>query len=147
MVSLPLFVYGTLRDPDILAAVLTHQWPEAQSAPAKAPGYRVIAYPGRTYPALVTAPQDTATGLLLSGLSAPDLARLDAFEGDEYHRATIAVLSAATPILAFAYLPVIAIAKQSAWSIERWTHHHKTAMLLDLTAMAAQDELPIETQQ
>lgn len=147
MVSLPLFVYGTLRDPDILAAVLTHPWPAAQSAPAKAPAYRVIAYPGRTYPVLVASTQDTAPGLLLSGLSAMDLARLDAFEGDEYHRATITVLSELTPTLAFVYLPLATIREQGAWSLEHWAHHHKTAMLLDLTTMAGQDARQIEAQQ
>lgn len=147
MVSLPLFVYGTLRDPDILAAVLGHPLPAAQVTPAKASGYRVIAYPGRTYPALAASTSDTASGLLLRGLSPLDLARLDAFEGVEYHRATITVLSQTTPQRALAYLPSITIVDQNAWSFEHWVRHHKTAMLLDLTNAAAQDESQHQAQQ
>ena len=51
---MPLFVYGTLRDPDVLAAVLGH--PHLLHQAAEANGYAALHYPGRSYPALVASP-------------------------------------------------------------------------------------------
>ena len=48
-----LFVYGTLRDPDVLGAVLGRP---ATGLNAAAPGYAVVNYPGRVYPALLRRP-------------------------------------------------------------------------------------------
>ncbi|WP_052726515.1 gamma-glutamylcyclotransferase family protein [Devosia epidermidihirudinis] len=142
MVSLPLFVYGTLRDDDVLAAVLCHAVDDKHVKSATALGYQALCYPGRTYPALVASAGATAMGQLLGDLTATDLARLDAFEGAEYQRVRITVLVGTTPQLALAYLPTIDIADDSAtWSLEYWRAHHKAAMMLDLTGAAGQDGL------
>lgn len=147
MVSLPLFVYGTLRDDDVLAAVLGHAVDGGCAKAATAVGYQALCYPGRTYPALVPSSGATAMGQLLSDLTATDLVRLDAFEGDEYLRVRITVLVGATFQLALAYLPTIDIADDSAtWSLEYWRAHHKAAMMLDLTGAAGQDELQRQMQ-
>lgn len=125
-----LFVYGTLQDPDILRLVLGRTPDTAAMMPAEAPGYRAVAYPGRVYPALVPAPADRAPGLVISGLTPQDFGRLDAFEGDEYHRRRVVVLAGGQPLVAQTYLPVEKIAGDSLpWSLAGWTALHKQAML------------------
>ena len=62
--TLPLFVYGTLRDPDLLAAVLGRKLRPGGQHMARAPGFRAVHYPGRIYPALIRVPGAAAEGLL-----------------------------------------------------------------------------------
>ena len=125
-----LFVYGTLQDADVLAAALDRPVLVAALRRATAPGYRAVAYPGRVYPALVASAADTAPGLLVEPLSSLDIAVLDAFEGDEYRRATITVLTEGLACQADAYLPVRDISAASpVWSLADWTAIHKPAVL------------------
>ena len=63
----PLFVYGTLRDPDLLAAVLGRPLQAGEVIAAAAPGFRATHYPNRVYPALIRAPGGFAEGLVLLG--------------------------------------------------------------------------------
>ncbi|HTO27151.1 MAG TPA: gamma-glutamylcyclotransferase family protein [Devosia sp.] len=143
-----LFAYGTLQDADILSAVLGRPVQPAGLRPATAPGYRAVAYPGRVYPALVVSAADNAPGLLLDGLSDLDLAVLDAFEGEEYRRETIAVLAEGTLRQADAYLPVSAISPMGpAWSLRAWTTAHKPAVLgqESATATALRERLSSRT--
>jgi gamma-glutamylcyclotransferase (GGCT)/AIG2-like uncharacterized protein YtfP len=74
-----LFVYGTLLFPEVLHALLDRV---PNQAPVSAPGWRVVALPGRVYPGLVPD-KDTATGLLLTDLGAHEWRILDTFEDDQ----------------------------------------------------------------
>ncbi|MGP3989974.1 gamma-glutamylcyclotransferase family protein [Streptomyces sp. 3N207] len=76
-----LFVYGTLRFRRILTALLGRV---PSATPGTVSGWRTAALTGRPYPGLVPAPGQTATGLLLSGLSTHEWRVLDDFEDDEY---------------------------------------------------------------
>lgn len=132
-----LFVYGTLQDPDVLAAVLGRPVDVAVLPVAAAPGYRAIAYPGRVYPALVADPTGAAPGRLLAGLDRLDFDILDAFEGDEYRRTSITVVAAEQSFAAAAYLPAAVIANAGpAWSLAHWTLRHKAAVLGSETGTA-----------
>jgi gamma-glutamylcyclotransferase (GGCT)/AIG2-like uncharacterized protein YtfP len=123
----PLFVYGTLRDPDIMDALLGRP---VRSQQASAPGFRSVHHPHRTYPALIPSADGKAPGLLLRLLTPAELAILDTFEGDEYRRATIAVSTPAGLVDADVYLPIAAIPPDAApWTLEQWTQEHKAAML------------------
>lgn len=125
-----LFVYGTLRDQDVLALVLGREIAAGALASAQAPGFRAVDYPGRVYPALVEAPGDAAPGLLVTGLNATDLARLDAFEGDEYRRDAISILVDGQTVVAAAYFPTQPIAPEGRpWSLAEWTRMHKAASM------------------
>ena len=139
MNALPLFVYGTLRDPDLLAGVLNRPLRPAHLHPARAPGFRAVHYPGRIYPALIRVPGAAAEGLLLTDLSPFERDLLDAFEGDEYRRQPIATMLADEPELheADAYLPAIAIATDAHdWSLSRWQAEHKPKVLVAEAASA-----------
>ncbi|SEG72640.1 Gamma-glutamyl cyclotransferase, AIG2-like [Thermomonospora echinospora] len=76
-----LFVYGTLRFPEVLQALLGRV-PELE--PARAVGWRVKALPGVVYPGLVADPGGVADGLLMTGLSEAERRLLDAYEGESY---------------------------------------------------------------
>lgn len=133
-----LFAYGTLREPRLLEGVLGHPLAGLSLWPAVARGFRTMFYPGRIYPALVTAEGAVTEGLAVAGLSAADLAVLDLFEGDEYVRSAIGispvagggVASLATVPAAY-YRPVAAIgADAPAWSFDAWRRDHGEAMIV-----------------
>jgi len=130
---LPLFVYGTLRDPDLTAMVLGRPLRAGAVHGARAPGWKAVHYPGRIYPALIRSPGSAAEGLLLTDLSPFERDLLDAYEGEEYARAPIATILADEPELheADAYLPVIAVPKDAHdWSLSRWQAEHKPKVLV-----------------
>jgi hypothetical protein len=131
--ALPLFAYGTLRDLDLLAAVLGRPIRPGTLHAARAPGFKAVHYPGRIYPALVRSPGAGAEGLLITGLSPFERDLLDAYEGTEYRRAPIATMLADEPELheADAYLPVIAVPTAAhEWSLSRWQEEHKDRVLV-----------------
>ena len=128
--TLPLFVYGTLRDPDLLAAVLGRPLRAGGQHAARAPGFRAVPYPGRIYPALIRAPGTAAEGLLLLDLSPFERDLLDAFEGEEYRRAPLAALVEEDLFEADAYLPAIAVPNSGPdWSLAHWQAEHKPRVL------------------
>lgn len=138
--TLPLFVYGTLCDPDLRAAVLGRTLPPGAVHAARAPGFRAVHYPGRIYPALLRAPGAAAEGLLLLGLTPFESDLLDAFEGDEYRRGPVAAMLEEELHEADAYLPTIAIAAAApAWTLHLWQAEHKLRVLASEAANA--DEL------
>ena len=137
--GLPLFVYGTLRDADLLGAVLGRLPGPGGCQAAAAPGFRAVHYPGRVYPALVRAPGSAAPGLLLIDLTPFERDLLDAFEGAEYRREPVAVIVDAALFEADAYLPAIAVPKDAhEWSLSRWQLEHKPEVFDSETAAASE---------
>jgi hypothetical protein len=137
---LPLFAYGTLRDPDLLAAVLGRLLRPGTIYPARAPGFRAVHYPNRIYPALVRVPGAAAEGVLITGLSPFERDLLDAYGGDEYRREPIATMLVEEPELhgAEAYLPLIAVPTNAHdWSLSRWQAKHKPRVLVQKVAEVA----------
>jgi hypothetical protein len=136
---LPLFVYGTLRDPDLLMAVLGRLLLPGTVHAARAPGFRVVEYPGRSYPGITRVP-GAAEGLLITGISPFERDLLDAWEGGEYRRTPIAAMLADEPELheADAYVPAIALPTDAHdWSLSRWQAEHKArALVIDSAAVA-----------
>jgi gamma-glutamylcyclotransferase (GGCT)/AIG2-like uncharacterized protein YtfP len=96
-----LFVYGTLRDPEVCTRLLGRM---PQSAPARLQGFIRQAVRGEPYPAIVPEGTRSVEGLLLFGLSAPELAALDAYEGDEYGRIEVSVETDAGQARAWVYV-------------------------------------------
>ena len=137
---LPLFVYGTLRDPDLIAAVLGRSLRPGSAHLARAPGFKAVHYPGRVYPALIRSPGAGAEGLLITGLTPFERDLLDAYEGDEYRRGPIATMLTDEPELheADAYLPVVAVPTDAHdWSLSRWQAEHKERAIVSEAAEAA----------
>ena len=137
--ALPLFVYGTLRDPQLLSTVLGRPLRPGGQHVARAPGWKAVHYPGRIYPALVRAPGAAAEGLLLIDLSPFELDLLDAFEGAEYRRGIVAAMVEEELFEAGAYLPTIEVpAPHHDWSLSRWQREHKPRVLVSEAVSAAQ---------
>ena len=134
-----LFVYGTLRDPELLGAVLGRP---ATGLAAAAPGFAAVNYPGRIYPALVRRPGAATAGLVLTDLTPFELDLLDAFEGAEYRREILPVMIDEELHEAFAYLPAVPVSGQPDWSLEAWQATHKPRVLAGEKASA--DELRLK---
>jgi gamma-glutamylcyclotransferase (GGCT)/AIG2-like uncharacterized protein YtfP len=134
----PLFVYGTLRDDQMLAAVLGRPLQPGERLPAVAPGHVTVHYPGRAYPALRRQPGGEAPGDVLIRLSRFELDLLDRFEGDEYRRGVVPVMVGEELHEADAYLPAIAVRGGAAWSLAHWQARHKP-LALPREAMAADE--------
>ncbi len=133
-----LFAYGTLQDSDILGAALGRPVPPGSLRSATAPDHAAVYYPGRVYPALVARLGATASGMLITGLNALDLAVLDAFEGDEYRRSIISVRLGNETIRAETYLPTALIPPDASdWTLAVWLRDHKPAVLAGETGQAA----------
>jgi gamma-glutamylcyclotransferase (GGCT)/AIG2-like uncharacterized protein YtfP len=125
-----LFVYGTLRDPDLLTGVLGRPLRADGLAAAAAPGFAVVHYPGRIYPALVRRPGSVAPGLVLTDLTPFEADLLDAFEGAEYRREIVPVIIDEALHEAFAYLPASAVPTDAEpWTLSRWQSEHKSHVL------------------
>jgi gamma-glutamylcyclotransferase (GGCT)/AIG2-like uncharacterized protein YtfP len=135
--ALPLFVYGTLRDPHLLGAVLARPISADAVRASVAPGYSAVHYPGRVYPGLVRRPGASARGLVLLGLTPFERDLLDAFEGEEYRRGIVPVIIDEELHEAEVYLPTIAIATDAPeWTLERWQAKHKRRVLAGEAANA-----------
>ena len=138
-VPLPLFAYGTLRDPDILGGVLGRPLvPHALHA-ARAPGFHAVHYLSRAYPALVRVPGAAAEGLVITDLTAFERDLLDAYEGAEYLRQPIAVMIEEELFEADAYLPAIPVpVDNTAWSLLRWQANHKAYVIVSEVETASE---------
>lgn len=133
-----LFIYGTLRDRELLAGILDRRVHLGAQLEAAAPGFRAVHYGSPVYPALVRAPGSAATGLILTDLSGFEFDLLDAYEGERYRRDLIPVMIGEELHEAFAYLPVSRPAADALdWSLERWRGEHKPRLLEAEIATAA----------
>ncbi|OAA26489.1 AIG2-like family protein [Frankia sp. EI5c] len=78
----PLFVYGTLRFPEVVETLLSRRPATTSAAVA---GWRAAALRGRSYPGLVPAQRDVAcAGSCLHDLTGAERELLDLFEGAHY---------------------------------------------------------------
>uniref|UniRef100_UPI002024D22F gamma-glutamylcyclotransferase n=2 Tax=unclassified Frankia TaxID=2632575 RepID=UPI002024D22F len=94
-----------------------------------AAGWRAAALPGRAYPGLVPAAGAAAVvaGRALSGLSPPERAVLDAFEGDEYETRRL-VLVDGRPASAYVWRDVAAALDQT-WDADAFAAAHLPAFV------------------
>lgn len=87
-----LFTYGSLMFPPVWSAVVAGDY---DSRAAVLHGFSRRAIRHETYPALIPAEaQRTVQGRVYLDIDAADLARLDRFEGAQYRRHTVQVISA-----------------------------------------------------
>lgn len=89
--SAHIFTYGSLMFEPVWNKIVSARY---QSVPAQLPNFCRLGIRGETYPATVPAPDvpgAVVSGRLWLDVQAPDLARLDAFEGTEYRRESVVV--------------------------------------------------------
>lgn len=127
-----LFCFGTLLDAEVRALVIGRAVPDSAIAPAALPGFRRVAVPGETYPALVVDPAGMVEGLIVGPLTARELERVQFFEGFEYALEEIEVLSAGTACRALACLATEELIPGAApWDLTAWAAAHKPRFLDD----------------
>lgn len=112
----PLFVYGTLRFPEVLGELIGRT---PDSEPATLAGTRPAALPGHNYPGLVTAPDTVTEGFLLGGLTADEWRILDAFEDDEYELRPVCVHAGDRELYAWTYVWTAPVLGET-WSATRF---------------------------
>lgn len=123
----PLFFFGTLMDPDVLAYVLARPVDVRDLVPATIAGFRQAGIRARSYPVLVPCPGHLLQGRLLRHASRCDIARINHYESGEYRAELHAVTDgqgrqrAAWLYLALNHLEATA----EGWDLAAWQRRHK----------------------
>ena len=129
--TLPLFVYGSMRDADVRALVLGPGCPEVRAEPAWMPGAAAALVPGESYPYLVLVEGARAPGEVLYGLDEACLDRIHFFESDEYAIAECEVEGTDGDRIAAMHFGGVAIPQAPIvpWSLAQWQATEKTRFL------------------
>ncbi|PLX41938.1 MAG: gamma-glutamylcyclotransferase [Deltaproteobacteria bacterium] len=120
----PLFVYGTLIFPEVVAALLGAL---SEARPATAKGFSVRALKGRIYPGLAEEAGALAEGILYYGLDGEKMDTLDRFEGEEYRLSEIRVACGEEELTALVYLlaePFTELLTVDRWDRLRFFQNH-----------------------
>lgn len=114
----PLFVFGTLRDRDLLSLVAGG---EVDATDAALPRFRVAQAKGQSFPILDERANKSAAGLLIHPTET-QAARLDYYEAPyDYTRVPVTVQTAMGPVEADVYVPPAGRwVPDGNWSLERW---------------------------
>jgi gamma-glutamylcyclotransferase (GGCT)/AIG2-like uncharacterized protein YtfP len=117
------FVYGTLRDPSILNAVLGHD--RVLSVKGWADGYAARLAYGHPFPMLRPMADSSAEGLLLLNLDEADIAALDSFEGETYQRQAIMIRSENGKEYADIYIDDGSYSDGGVFILSEWKMSHR----------------------
>ncbi|WP_299147784.1 NUDIX domain-containing protein [uncultured Tateyamaria sp.] len=113
-----IFFYGTLRHVPLLECVMGRVAGDLDIKPDVLPGHRIMAAVDGPYPLLSVDPDSDATGVLVRGLTADDIARLDYYEaGFAYDLQRLTLQSGAA---ADVYVPLHHMASDGPWDIVGW---------------------------
>lgn len=88
------FTYGSLMFAPVWEQIVTRPY---RSDEAHLAGYRRLAVHRQDYPVIKPQTGAGVAGVLYFDVSPPDLARLDAFEGEYYRRTSVNVVLSADP--------------------------------------------------
>lgn len=92
-VSAPLFLYGTLLDPSVLARVSGEPALARRLVPARLSGWRRVFLRGTAYPTLISDAEEAVDGAVLP-IGMGVLARLSVYEGRDYVLTPVMVVTA-----------------------------------------------------
>jgi len=125
------FFYGTLLDYDVTALVLGRRLPPAAFMPASLPGHARRRVKGASYPIVVRDPGGAVPGVVVSGLSARDVARLTDYEGPGYRVVPLRVRTAGALTTVSVFEPVQSRLQPSGelWDLALWQRRHKRAFV------------------
>ena len=141
------FFFGTLRDREILEAVIGRPFPGPPFPPARLPGHRLERMARETFPLLIAAPDAAAPGVVVEGLVAADVERIRFFESVEYEpqpREIELESGGRLDCLVFAATAAAGLTGES-WRYEDWLARHKARELREARLwMAFHGHLPVE---
>jgi nudix-type nucleoside diphosphatase (YffH/AdpP family) len=137
-----LFVYGTLRSHDLMAAV--SGGPARRSVPAQLRGYGVFPVDGNVVPFIASQEGATAQGLVFENLDDQQMSRLNLYEGAfGYRLEEVEVNTDAGPRKVHCYLPPDEAAPGvGAWSLDAWEVDHLAPAVLAVNELFSYDPLP-----
>ncbi|MEM7423397.1 MAG: NUDIX domain-containing protein [Pseudomonadota bacterium] len=146
-----IFFFGSLRDRTLLEVVLDRPVADADILPAHVPDRATVKISDEEYPQLVTQVGGSAPGIVVSGLSAEDIARLEYYEEAEYGLADIVVETEAGPFDAryFASTPKATHAGEP-WELAAWEREERCVSIeaarelmahIDITPVERMDEI------
>ncbi|WP_112323390.1 NUDIX domain-containing protein [Oceanibium sediminis] len=127
----PIFVYGTLRDPDILATALGPLVSRLTPVAARLPGVRTLQARSGPFPVLRADPDGMAPGLLLAPMDAEIRAALDFFEASfDFTLTPRQVQTEDGPVTALVYDPGPGVEDTGTpWTLEDWAVDAKQLFL------------------
>lgn len=122
-------------DADVADQVIGRPSESFSPVPATLSGYKRVYVTDATYPGIVLAPDSAVNGLLFSGISNDEAARLNAFEGPDYETRTVSVaLANGEDVEARVFVPVPTLAlTDKPWSLEEWQNTEKVTFLDGMT--------------
>jgi len=137
-----LFVYGTLRSPDLMTAVSGRN--QAPGVAAQLAGYGVFPLQGNVVPFIAAQEDGVAEGVIFADLDDQQMARLDHYEGAfGYRLADVTVQTATGGREVKCYLPPQDIAPgRGVWSLESWEADHLAPAILAAAELFSHDPLP-----
>jgi len=141
------FFFGTLMDREVLELVIGRPIEDAAIRPAHLDGYRLLRAADDPYPALVPAPGARVSGIVVSGLDAAAVARLEWFEGTEYRSRPVEVTFAdGTRATALIQSPTETLdVGEADWTLDDWAREEKPLLLaLTRAHMALMGRVDIE---
>ncbi len=125
-----LFFFGTLRDTDLLEAVLGGPADRLERVEARLPDVSIQRAADYDFPLLVSSPGGEADGILVSGLSPDDIDRIRFFEDYEYELRPTAVLVEGEARAAYVFSATSDLPSSGEpWTLAGWTSAAKTLML------------------
>jgi gamma-glutamylcyclotransferase (GGCT)/AIG2-like uncharacterized protein YtfP len=126
-----LFVYGTLKFPDVLRALLGRI---PDNCPVALDGWRAAALARRPYPGLVQA-NATVQGMLLTGLKAEELQVLDEYESGPYDLRQLS-LTDGRPAWCYVWTDATVVLA-SDWSADQFASEHLPRFVVQVGAWLA----------
>ena len=146
MKKLPLFVFGTLMDLDVLGIVLGRKIEEPFIRSATLGGFSCVRISDETYPVLVADPNAMARGGVLQNLNEADWSRIRFFESYEYELESCLIEIEGEGIVEAVYCSEgITAGAFEPWTLSWWQKHHKANFLHLISAyMALYGQAPVE---
>ena len=122
-----LFFFGSLMDLELLALVIGRRLDDLSTAEAALHGFERRRAVGESFPVIVPHPGGRVVGLLVDGLTAADLDRIQFFEGSDYALHPFTVGCGEERIDVQVFLPTARLeAEPSAWDFAAWAETERT---------------------
>ena len=134
----PMFFFGSLRDRELLEVVLDRAVADADLAVGWAPDHATLRMQGEPYPWLAEVPGAHAEGVVLSGLTAADLERLEYFEEAEYGLSPITVDTDAGAVEAVFFATTGKLAgNDQPWDFAAWQRDSRAVAIEEARELMA----------
>jgi hypothetical protein len=125
-----MFFFGSLRDQDLLAVVLGRSIDDLIFTEATLLGFERRRARDEAFPIIVPHPGGRVDGVVVDGLTAADLDRIQFYESDDYELRPFAVETPAGRVEAQVFLPTEALEDEGVtWDFEVWLEEEKPMCL------------------